>query len=169
MTYQLGDRQQCQLRSSDDGQAVLQRAKDTLEKAAFVGFYETLDEDFWGLKERIFPEVQVPYYIPFAFWVGAWLGLPRLRVLKYSANLSQEELDKISGFVNLDLQLYEWAKQGFKPGLTLHSSYASFFLANPICSLALACLLMLPFACWRIKCGFAFRPNLQSLGASKAG
>ncbi|CAE8676537.1 unnamed protein product, partial [Polarella glacialis] len=169
MTYQLGDRQQCQLRSTDDGQAVLQRAKEALEKAAFVGFYETLDEDFWELKERIFPEVKLPYYIPFAFWVGSWLGLPRLRVLKFSAHLSQKDLDRISGFVNLDLQLYEWAKQRFKPGLTLHRSYASFFLANPIYSLALACLLMSPFACWRFKCGFDFRQKLQPLNDSKSG
>ncbi|CAE8615563.1 unnamed protein product [Polarella glacialis] len=128
MTWQLG---------------VLAKAKQALEEAAFVGFYEALNVDFWALKESIFPSVQLPRYIPAAFWLGTWLSLPRLRVLKFSARLSDDALDSIRQHLDLDLELYEWALKRFKPELVLYTSYRSFFWEHPCYTLTLGFLLLL--------------------------
>lgn len=40
------------------------QAKQTLLDAEFVGFYETLHRDFWGLKDAVFPgAINVPWSV----------------------------------------------------------------------------------------------------------
>lgn len=139
MTYQLGDHHHCagampkaplsRIHPPENSE-VLARAKRTLEEADFVGFYETLPTDFWELREHFFLNVQLPYYVPFFFWIATYLALPRLRVLKFSAQMTQEELWDIRGKLQLDLELWEWALQRFKPDLVLYPSYRSFYLAQ---------------------------------------
>lgn len=129
IVYQLGGHQHCPYRRVDDA-ATLARAKQSLENAAFVGFYETLNDDFWALKRTLFPSVSLAYYIPFAFWITTWLALPRLRVLKYAANFTAAERAKIESYMLLDLELYEWAKDRFRPNLVLYPSYFSFFMGE---------------------------------------
>ncbi|CAE8637082.1 unnamed protein product [Polarella glacialis] len=167
MTWQLGGDQHCASRSAADANEVLARAKQALEEAAFVGFYETLDADFWALKENIFPGVQLPRYVPAAFWLGAWLSLPRLRVLKFSAGLSDDALDCIRQHLDLDLELYEWALKRFKPDLVLYTSYRGFFWGHPCYTLTLGFLLLLLTSACQYCCRLCGRAAPRESSAAR--
>ncbi|CAE8595848.1 unnamed protein product [Polarella glacialis] len=167
MTWQLGGDQHCASRSAADANEVLARAKQALEEAAFVGFYETLDADFWALKENIFPGVQLPRYVPAAFWLGAWLSLPRLRVLKFSAGLSDDALDCIRQHLDLDLELYEWPLKRFKPDLVLFTSYRGFFWGHPCYTLTLGFLLLLLTSACQYCCRLCGRAAPRESSAAR--
>merc|ERR1712107_77724 len=129
MTWQLGDQQHCSERGNLSDEEVLARAKRTVKDAAFVGFYESLDTDFWRLKQNVFPNVRLASYIPFTFWFGTLLSIPRLRVTKFSHKLSATEISILEEHNKLDIALYEWARQRFKPELVLYSSYFNLMAA----------------------------------------
>ena len=81
-----------------------------------MGFYATLDRDFWHVWRHYFPDTHswLTSYVPFAFWVGSRLSLPRLQVLKYTAMASEEDLQAIRARNKLDIALYEWALARFR-------------------------------------------------------
>mmetsp|Transcript_60266 Transcript_60266/g.132486 ORF Transcript_60266/g.132486 Transcript_60266/m.132486 type:complete len:386 (+) Transcript_60266:160-1317(+) len=148
MTWQLGDQQHCGVRSNISGEEVLGKAKEAIENADFVGFYESLDTDFWRLKDEIFPHVVLARYVPYAFWIGTMLSVPRLRVLKFSQRLTAEELEDISKANKLDLELYDWALKTYNPDLVLYPSYAKFVLAHVP---ALVVMALLGAACCQLS------------------
>jgi len=157
-----GDQQHCGERSKINEEEVLERAKVAIMEADFVGFYESLDSDFWRLKDAIFPHVKLPYYIPFAFWIGTWLSVPRLRVLKFSQYLSAKELEVIRAANKLDMELYKWAVRHYNPRLVLYANYGEFFFAHGF--LFVAAAFMFAACClraWRIR-GIPDAKNMQT-------
>jgi hypothetical protein len=112
MTWQLGYQQHCAARKlsnlADD--EVVQRAKDTLQKADFVGFYETIDTDFAALRREIFHEkyIDVDPLLYHIFNVGAHFCKPRLRVKKHLAGQPEAFRSKLTGYLALDMEVYEW-------------------------------------------------------------
>mmetsp|Transcript_38724 Transcript_38724/g.82374 ORF Transcript_38724/g.82374 Transcript_38724/m.82374 type:complete len:375 (+) Transcript_38724:98-1222(+) len=126
MTWQFGDQQHCSVRSNITADEVLANAKRTLLDADFVGFYETLDTDFWRLKRELFPRPNVAFYLPLLFRFRSLLSLPRLRVMRFSQSQSKEDLEVIREANQLDLALYEWARERFRPNLVLYESYSGF-------------------------------------------
>jgi len=108
---------------------LLTRAKQTVERAEFVGFYEALEDDFWRLKEQMFPGS--PWFSPFAFWWGAYMCLPRLRVKRYSSyQMNSIDLERLKRQNELDMQLYEWARKRYKPDLKVYDTYSEFVRDN---------------------------------------
>jgi hypothetical protein len=114
MAWQLGHQQHCAARKSanlaDD--EVVQRAKDTLQKADFVGFYETIDTDFSALRREIFHEKYIDldplmYHI---FNIGTHFGQPRLQVKKHLAAQPEAFKAKLEGYLALDMEVYEWVR-----------------------------------------------------------
>lgn len=149
MTWQLGDQQHCNQRAELSDSEVLERAKRTIRQATFVGFYEALDTDFWQLKQEVFPNVRLPAYIPFAFWLGSLISLPRLRVTKFTQQLAASELEVLRRESHLDLALYEWARERFHPELVLYSTYREYLLAQ---GPALVVVALLGAACAQLCC-----------------
>ena len=128
MTWQLGDQQHHRRRDKHTvdaagrvgGERALARAKEALLAAEFVGFYETLDDDFWTLwrDSPIFSNVRhLSQLLPFAFWVGTLAGRPRLRVRKYTDQLSAADRDALQLHNDLDVRLFDWARARFRPTL----------------------------------------------------
>ena len=155
MAWQLGDQQHCRWRAQLTDAELLSRAKKTLETADLVGFYATLDQDFWHLWRHFFPTTHswLTSYVPFAFWIGTRLSIPRLQVLKYTSMTSQEDLSKIRGYNELDFALYEWAIERFRPGLRLYSGYDEWMWDHLFAVLAMAmgcCCGM--YSCWGVCC-----------------
>ena len=96
MTWQLGGPSWGMgYRTELNDSEVLRRAKLALDNMDFIGFYESLHSDFLGLWWHIFPHSSVPWIYPIAFYVGTLMGFPRLRVLKYSAHVTPEQLETL--------------------------------------------------------------------------
>lgn len=99
MTYQLGDFARLEKRSIN-GADVLNRAKDTLSKAFFVLFTESLDTDFEafskkaGLKHVSLPHVDSDHQ-------------------KKKAELTTDDEEVVKTMNTLDFELYDWAKKQF--------------------------------------------------------
>ena len=149
VTWQLGDQQNCLLRNSTlTNTELLEKAKDSLQAADFVGFYETLDTDFWSLKQQLFPEVyhRAGSVVPLAFWFGTVLALPRIRVTKYAALWGESEVMKVRAVNHLDVKLFEWAWAKFRPGVKLYPSYTAFMQDNALQVMLVSVIIMLPCA-----------------------
>jgi len=154
MAWQLGDTQHCTMRMNLSNAEVLVRAKQSLRSAAFVGFYETLHDDFWRLKMEVLSEFSIPNYIPYAFWLGTLVGLPRLKVLRYSAHMAPGELKSLHELLSLDMDLYSWAREHFKPDLVLYQNYSAFFRAYflEFLLVVLCCIAGCGGCCWLCCC-----------------
>lgn len=117
----------------------------------------------------VLSDFSMPNYIPYAFWLGTVVSLPRLKVLKFSAQLQQDELQSLREMLSLDMDLYNWAREHFKPDLVLYPSYKAFF-----CAYFFECLLMVFFCvagcggCCRLSlccthsCQYGWRLNLKA-------
>lgn len=133
MAWQLGDQQHCVARTTNlSPLELMERAKQTLRNAAFVGFYETLDVDFGRLLRQHFPSRSAWDLLPLAYILGTWAARPRLMVAKYAAEVTQEELVLLRERLALDFALYDWARVEFGGPAPLYPTMTQFFLDNPI-------------------------------------
>ena len=146
---------------------MLQRAKQTLIAADFVGFYGTLDQDFWHLWRHYFPHTHdwLTAYVPLAFWLGSRLSLPRLEVLKYTATTPETDLAAIRERNQLDLALYAWAVARFRPSLRFYAGYREWMADHLVSVLAMAagcCVALFSscafcYCCCGCCCGYCCR------------
>lgn len=182
MVYQLGDQIWYQYRNhslSDD--QLLMQAKDTLQTgtlcngrffcifhffvfvclfvlrillaADYVGFYEDLPVDFWHVHTHILSDMYIPFQFPAIFEVGAFLCTPRIVVRKFAARENNATLQRLRRWLTIDQQLYDFARQRWKPSLRLYHSYAEFALANAWKMLLFITMLVAQAACcWRACC-----------------
>ena len=160
MTWQLGDQQHCSQRAQLTDEEVLRRAKMSLEEAEFVGFYATLDRDFWHLWRHYFPNSHswLTSWVPLAFWVGTIASLPRLQVLKYTATTPTNDLLAIRARNQLDIALYDWAVARFRPGLTFYKGYDEWMSDHwgPVLAVAAVSCVTL-YSCYHCCCCFLCR------------
>jgi len=148
IVWQLGDQQHCGARNTRlTDEEVLTQAKKTILDAEFVGFYETLDVDFWHLKQTIFKDVSLPYFVPWAFWFGTQISKPRLTSLKYSSQLTASQLAIIKERAALDIKLWEWARARYRPDLVLYPDYTAWMHAHRFDVLKAACLALASLVC----------------------
>lgn len=119
-------------------ETALARAKARLREMAFIGFYEDLAVDFQALRRTVFPHVEVPWYFPAFFVLGTWVSLPRLRVRKYAARLSESERALVRPWLDLDLELYDFARQLAGKDFAMFDSYDAWVAAHWWLLLAIA-------------------------------
>lgn len=84
MTYQLGCQMNSEYRDQCTPEEALSRAKDWITKMDYVAFFENYMWDFRLIREKIFPDVQVPEFFPFLFEVGLWLSFPKVLPLFFA-------------------------------------------------------------------------------------
>lgn len=148
IAWQLGDQQHCEARNTSlSNGELLARAKQTIMDAEFVGFYETLQEDFWRLKQTFFRDVSVPFYIPLAFWFATVIASPRLVSLKYTSELSKPQMKVMMEQNALDIQLWEWARARYRPNLVLYPNYEAWMRDHTLDLLAAAAVSLALLAC----------------------
>jgi hypothetical protein len=141
MTWQLGDTQVYterdeSLMEKNTGDELLQRAMDAISSADFVGFYEDLPSDFLKLWRKEgghggwFAAEHRHWALVPLFYILALISLPRLQTLKYMAGLSTDEIDTLQQHNDLDLKLYEWARENYGRKMVLYQSFTGYFVGE---------------------------------------
>ena len=150
MTWQLGHQQHVGFRNISN-KAVLESAKEFLEEMDYVGFFEDMIWDYPRLVNEIFPHSQGAFFYKLSYWIGNWVGWPRMRVRKYLARVPLDQRDAILNANKVDIELYKWAKKRFnKEHILMFDSYRE-------CSIYMFWVFYLPllicmFVCCRL-CG----------------
>jgi hypothetical protein len=133
MTWQLGHamdyERRYHLESPNMREELLNRAKDTIRTSEFIGFYETLPSSFYRLWRHsdLYVPIRRSWILPPLFYMISLFSLPRLRTLKYSARLTEEEWRVLAEWNDLDLELWDWAVNEYRGDMVLYHSYGSFF------------------------------------------
>ena len=131
MTWQLGHHMHARHRNISAADALAQaKAFLTSEEMAFVGFFDDMLRDFPRLARTVFPHARGSWLYSLFYQLGAVFGFPRMRTLKYAQHLSAGDRAAVEEANELDMELYDWARQHFgKQHLVMHESYAAFALA----------------------------------------
>jgi hypothetical protein len=75
----------------------------------------------------VFSDASLNPVLPWAFYLGTWLGFPRLRVAKFSAQSSAVEIAALRVRNELDIELFEYARNLTGAQWRSYSSYGAFF------------------------------------------
>jgi hypothetical protein len=126
MTWQLGDCLHIGHRRLSEAQA-LEKAKETLARIEFVGFYEDLSSDFGKLRRKIFPQLRIHPFFPLVFQLGALMSLHRRRVRKYASMVGPAERAAITSANALYIELYAWARARAGRPNAMFDSYSEWF------------------------------------------
>jgi hypothetical protein len=170
MTWQLGGPSYGpQYRDSVDPEAVLQRAKRAIDEMAFVGFYETMLEDFWRLWSTVFSDSSVPGIYPWAYMIGTLISAPRRTVARLSAQVDPHILQQLRELNQMDMELYEYAMGKAGKSIELFDSYWEFcyhhFIHITVVVIVMAAMIAgVVLACMRccgacIRCMYVPRRN----------
>lgn len=118
--------------SPQERTSLLEAAKKRLKELDLVGFYENMNWDFFRLRREIFPETEVHWSYRILYQLGTWFGLSRLKILKYTASAKPSDLEYLHSILDLDLELWEWARVEFadQSNPRLYNDFAEFFLGN---------------------------------------
>ena len=123
------DTEHCGLQRNDSVmEGAYERAKVHLRTFDFIGFYEDMWNDFELLHQKIFPDVEGTFLLRTVFNIGTLVALPRMKVLKYSSQMDQVDLELIERNNKYDLMLYEYAKKLTNKTFKLYNSYSEYAL-----------------------------------------
>lgn len=105
------------------------------------------------------------------FSIGAHFSKPRLRVQKYLAAVpeSEEMKARLERHLALDMEVYEWAKETYKPSLVLSSSWSEYMLYNPLFMFELAVLGVILYTCCKAAFVTSKKATTAACGESTAG
>jgi Sulfotransferase family. len=101
---------------------LLENAKENLMNMSYVGFFEFLRSDFDNLYNELFSHVEGSSKYRYAFNLGTFFGEFRLRTLRYSSQLTSQELKILRSYSEYDIMLYEWALEKYHPKEELYNS-----------------------------------------------
>ena len=106
----------------------LQMAKHNLKYMFdYIGFYEDIYHDFDGLYDKIFQDYsQNNNFLRFLFNLGGFIGLPRLRVTKYSNRINKNDLNMIIDKNKYDFDLYNYGLNITNKTFRMYSTYFNY-------------------------------------------